>query len=87
VKNVFDVVIIGGGPAGLTAGLYAARQTVKTICIEGGSTASQISVTDLVENYPGRSDRRFDLADPQCGAKPGAFRCVQFSSGDGTCVR
>ena len=52
-ENVFDVVVIGGGPAGLTAGLYAARADMKTLCIEGGSTVSQIAVTDLVENYPG----------------------------------
>ncbi len=52
-ESAFDIVVIGGGPAGLTAALYAARADMKTLCIEGGSTVSQISVTDLVENYPG----------------------------------
>ena len=80
-ENVFDVVIIGGGPAGLTAGLYAARADLKTICIEGGSTASQISVTDLVENYPGvEAIGGFDLAD-RMRSQAGHFG-VQFSSGD-----
>ena len=62
--NDWDLVIIGGGPAGLTAGLYAARADLRTLCIEGGSTVSQISVTDLVENYPGISEiGGFELVD------------------------
>jgi thioredoxin reductase (NADPH) len=51
--DVYDVIIIGGGPAGLTAGLYAARATLKVLLIEGTALASQITVTDLIENYPG----------------------------------
>ena len=49
----YDVVIIGGGPAGLTAGIYAARADLRTLAIEGGSTLSQITATDIIENYPG----------------------------------
>ncbi|MCX5834598.1 MAG: thioredoxin-disulfide reductase [Deltaproteobacteria bacterium] len=79
--NLFDVVIIGGGPAGLTAGIYAARADLKTLCIEGGSTASQISVTDLVENYPGiEAIGGFELAD-RMRNQAGHFG-VQFASGD-----
>lgn len=51
--NVYDIVIIGGGPAGLTAGLYASRAGLKALLLEGASTVSQITVTDLIENYPG----------------------------------
>jgi len=51
--HVYDVAIIGGGPAGLTAGLYAARASLKTLLFEGASSISQITVTDLIENYPG----------------------------------
>ncbi len=51
--NVYDIVIIGGGPAGLTAGIYASRASLRTMLIEGASSISQITVTDIIENYPG----------------------------------
>ncbi|MEW8973408.1 MAG: thioredoxin-disulfide reductase [Tissierellaceae bacterium] len=50
---IYDVVIIGGGPAGLAAGLYAARAKLNTIIIEKGANGGQIATTDEVENYPG----------------------------------
>jgi thioredoxin reductase (NADPH) len=52
-NHVHDLLIVGGGPAGYTAGLYGARAGLKTLLIEGASTVSQITVTDLIENYPG----------------------------------
>jgi thioredoxin reductase (NADPH) len=51
--HVYDIVIIGGGPAGLTAGIYASRANLRTLLIEGASSVSQITVTDIIENYPG----------------------------------
>lgn len=48
-----DLVIIGGGPAGLTAGLYAARAALKTLLIEQGMPGGQASTTDRIDNYPG----------------------------------
>lgn len=50
---VYDVVIIGGGPAGLTAGIYARRAMLKAVLLEKTGVGGQIIVTDLVENYPG----------------------------------
>ena len=52
----YDVIIIGGGPAGYTAGIYAARAALKTLLIEGAGTVSQITITDMIENYPGIPD-------------------------------
>lgn len=52
-KADYDLVIIGGGPAGLTAGLYAARARMNAILFEKIVPGGQILVTDWVENYPG----------------------------------
>lgn len=53
MENVYDVVIIGSGPAGLSAGLYAARAKLKTLILEKDKTGGQIVTTDEVANYPG----------------------------------
>ncbi len=50
---VYDVVIIGGGPAGLTAGIYAKRAMLNALLLEKMGVGGQIVVTDLVENFPG----------------------------------
>jgi len=55
-ENVYDVVIVGGGPGGLTAGIYASRASLKVLLLEGNATVSQITVTDIIENYPGLPD-------------------------------
>jgi thioredoxin reductase (NADPH) len=52
-SSEYDLVIIGGGPAGLTAGLYAARARLKTRLVEKLSPGGQVLTTDWVENYPG----------------------------------
>jgi thioredoxin reductase (NADPH) len=52
----YELVIIGGGPAGLTAGLYAARAGLKSLLIERGAFGGQILNAPLVENYPGFPD-------------------------------
>ncbi len=51
--QTYDVVIVGGGPAGLTAGIYAGRSGLKTVIVEKGLPGGQIAQTDEVENYPG----------------------------------
>lgn len=51
--TLYDCVIVRGGPAGLTAGLYCARAKMKTLLFEKGTLGGQIAITDLVENYPG----------------------------------
>ncbi len=49
----YDLIILGGGPAGLTAGLYAARARLRTLLIEKAVPGGQIATTTLVENFPG----------------------------------
>jgi thioredoxin reductase (NADPH) len=62
--TVYDIIIIGAGPAGLAAGLYAARARRKTLIFERKVTGGQIALTADVENYPGfESINGFDLAD------------------------
>lgn len=51
--STYDLVIIGAGPAGLTAGLYASRAGLKTAVMEKGAAGGQIAATAAIENYPG----------------------------------
>lgn len=50
---IYDVIIIGGGPAGMSAAIYAARARLKTLIIEKAGCGGQIAITDHLENYPG----------------------------------
>jgi len=63
--TVHDVVIVGAGPAGLTAGIYASRGRLDTVILERNMAGGQISVTELVENYPGFPEgiSGFDLSE------------------------
>ncbi len=51
--NIYDVLIVGAGPAGLTAGIYAARARMKTLTLEKMMVGGQAATTETIENYPG----------------------------------
>ncbi|MDP3111193.1 MAG: FAD-dependent oxidoreductase [Thermodesulfovibrionales bacterium] len=53
MSELYDVIIIGGGPAGLSAAQYAARAKLKTIVIDKSATAGALAYTHKIENYPG----------------------------------
>ena len=53
MENVFDVMIIGGGAAGLTAGIYTSRAKLSTVILNDGAVGGQMVLTDEIANYPG----------------------------------
>jgi thioredoxin reductase (NADPH) len=64
-KDHYELIILGGGPAGLSAGLYAARARIDHLMIEKGATGGQVLLTDWVDNYPGFPEgiSGFDLVE------------------------
>jgi len=52
-KKIYDVIIIGGGPAGLTGGLYTSRARLCTLLIQNALFGGQMTTTEMIENYPG----------------------------------
>ena len=54
MDRIYDVIILGAGPGGLAAGLYAGRSRLDTLIIEKGIDGGQIAITDEIENYPGQ---------------------------------
>ncbi len=59
MKNrIYDVAILGAGPAGLTAGIYAARAKLSAVIIDKGIDGGQIAVAHEIENYPGQAEER-----------------------------
>ena len=53
MRHLYDVIIIGGGPGGYTAALYAARAGLDTLVLEKLSAGGQMALTTQIDNYPG----------------------------------
>ena len=53
MEKIYDLIIIGGGPTGLTAGIYAGRAKLNVLILEKSSIGGQIYLTNEVANYPG----------------------------------
>ena len=56
MDKVYDVIVLGGGPGGYTAALYAVRAGLKTLVIEKLSAGGQMALTPQIDNYPGFED-------------------------------
>ena len=62
--NTYDTIIVGGGPGGLSAGIYSMRAAMKTILIEKGAPGGQMAINKGIENYPGFIDiNGFELSE------------------------
>jgi thioredoxin reductase (NADPH) len=97
VSETFDVIIVGGGPAGVAAGLYAARMNLRTVLLDRGPIGGQLLNTELIEDYPGfESILGGELAE-KLGAHARAFgldirefqpvESIEVAAGGGKTVR
>jgi thioredoxin reductase (NADPH) len=55
-NRIYEAIIVGGGPAGLTAGIYLSRSRIDVLLLEKGLTGGQANLTEMIENYPGFPD-------------------------------
>jgi len=91
----YDVIIIGAGPAGLTAAVYASRAGLRTLTLEKKFPGGQVALTDLVENYPGFPDgvSGWDLANlmhsqaTRFGAEEKTVEVVEIRDHEGTLIK
>ena len=72
-SSQYDVLVIGGGPAGITAAIYTSRADLKTLVIDKGLTSGALGITSKIANYPGVTDEVSGAELLERMRKPGAF--------------
>ena len=82
MDTIYDIIIIGAGPAGLTAGLYTSRSKLHTLIIEKGTPGGELMNRDLIENWPGYTN---GILGPELGSRMmkrpmNSSRCTLISS-------
>ena len=75
-REFYDLIIVGGGPVGLTASIYAAREGIETLIIERSGVGGQAGVTERIENYPGFAE---GVGGGNSGVEEGLF-LTRFAS-------
>ena len=88
MRHIYDMIIIGGGPAGYTAALYASRAKLDVVVIERMSAGGQMSLTGNIDNYPGFDTgiegftlgMRMQQGAERFGAKPNMRRSLPLTS-------
>ena len=80
-RKIHDVVIVGAGPAALTAAIYTTREDIETLLFERGVVGGLAAVTDLIDNYPGFPKGVQGLDWPRiCGNRPnGSARLLNWA--------
>lgn len=79
-SNHFDLIIIGGGPAGLTAGIYGARAKLKTLILNEGTAGGQLVLTHEIANYPGIESTSGYMLGSTMARQAKSFGCVVRSN-------
>ena len=91
---MLDVLIVGGGPAGMTAGLYAARAGLDSLLLEGELIGGQVSTTNMLENYPGFPEpiggpelmMRFSEQAERAGLNTGRSPALNWAAKSSACI-
>jgi thioredoxin reductase (NADPH) len=76
-RSFFDLLVIGGGPAGLTAAMYAAREGIDPLVLDASALGGQAGVTERIDNYPGspRASRARNSPSASCGRRGATRSC------------